>query len=94
MRKIIIQLIATSAFAIWAAPASSEENKPRTLQPKPSQTVERPFGNAPNRTPRRRGKKCVTPTVTCALGEARSVGSDCACAGGAPSPAVQGRVAP
>jgi hypothetical protein len=93
MRKIIIHLIATSAFAIWAAPASAEENKPRTLKPKPSQTVERPFGNPPNRTPRRRGKKCETPTVTCALSEARSIGSDCACAE-AISPPAKGRVVP
>ena len=93
MRKTLIPLIAMAAFAMWAVPASSEENKPRTLKPKPSQTDERPFGMPPNRTPRRRGKTCQTPTVTCALGEARSVGSNCACGEGAGAP-VQGHVVP
>ena len=55
--KTSIHLIATATFAIWAVPAFSEETKPRSIQPTPTQTVERPFGGphagrpAENRVP-------------------------------------------
>jgi hypothetical protein len=93
VRTIAACLGLIAACALWSASAFSEDNKPRTLQPKPAQTVERPFGGPPNRVPLRLGKTCETPTVTCTLEEDRSVGSDCVCME-VNGPPVEGRVVP
>ena len=93
MSKTSIRMIVATALAVYAVPAFSEDPKPRSIQSSPAQTVERPFGGPPNRAPRRPGKRCETSSITCALDEVRSIGSDCVCVE-ADNTSVGGRVVP
>jgi hypothetical protein len=68
---VIAAMLSSIALAV------AEDNKPRVIETKPRQIIERPFGTPPNRAPEL-GTRCVAATVTCEI-EPRHVGDKCSC---------------
>jgi hypothetical protein len=81
LARVRIAVLVPVALLGWIAAVAAEETKPRSLDPKPKQAVERPFGGPPNRTPPGMGMKCAAAAVTCAMEEPRKIGADCLCPG-------------
>jgi hypothetical protein len=74
-----VAALISAIAALCIANAAAQDGKPRANQPKPDQTVERPFGGPPNRAPEV-GKRCSAAAVTCAIAP-RRLGSKCSCVG-------------